>query len=88
MCQIRKQRKIVIDEIMTKTEILDIKTTLEKIVENLFLCEPLMFATYCTHVLTINPKITVPIRSGKMRIEYNPVILETMKFCQCRREIS
>lgn len=65
---------------MTKTEILDIKTTLEKIVENLFLCEPLMFATYCTHVLTINPKITVPFRSGKMRIEYNPNILEKMKF--------
>ena len=85
MCQIRKQRKIVIDEIMTKTEILDIKTTLEKIVENLFLCEPLMFATYCTHVLTINPKITVPIRSGKMRIEYNPVILETMKFEEIKK---
>ena len=85
MCQIRKQRKIVIDEIMTKTEILDIKTTLEKIVENLFLCEPLMFATYCTHVLTINPKITVPFRSGKMRIEYNPVILETMKFEEIKK---
>ena len=85
MCQIRKQRKIVIDEIMTKTEILDIKTTLEKIVENLFLCEPLMFATYCTHVLTINPKITVPIRSGKMRIEYNPVILEKMKFEEIKK---
>lgn len=65
---------------MTKTEVLDIKTTLGKIVENLFLCEPLMFATYCTHVLTINPKITVPFRSGKMRIEYNPNILEKMKF--------
>lgn len=65
---------------MTKTEVLDIKTTLEKIVENLFLCEPLMFATYCTHALTINPKITVPFRSGKMRIEYNPNILEKMNF--------
>ena len=80
MCQIRKQRKIVIDEIMTKEEVLDIKAILEKIVENLFLCEPLMFATYCTHVLTINPKITVPFRSGKMRIEYNPNILEKMNF--------
>ena len=85
MCQIRKQRKIVIDEIMTKTEILDIKTTLEKIVENLFLCEPLMFATYCTHVLTINPKITVPFRSGKMRIEYNPNILEKMNFEEIKK---
>ena len=85
MCQIRKQRKIVIDEIMTKEEVLDIKAILEKIVENLFLCEPLMFATYCTHVLTINPKITVPFRSGKMRIEYNPVILETMKFEEIKK---
>lgn len=85
MCQIRKQRKIVIDEIMTKIEVLDIKATLEKIVENLFLCEPLMFATYCTHALTINPKITVPFRSGKMRIEYNPVILEKMKFEEIKK---
>lgn len=85
MCQIRKQRKIVIDEIMTKEEVLNIKTTLEKIVENLFLCEPLMFATYCTHVLTINPKITVPFRSGKMRIEYNPNILEKMNFEEIKK---
>ena len=70
---------------MTKEEVLDIKTTLEKIVENLFLCEPLMFATYCTHVLTINPKITVPFRSGKMRIEYNPNILEKMKFGEIKK---
>ena len=70
---------------MTKEEVLDIKTTLEKIVENLFLCEPLMFATYCTHALTINPKITVPFRSGKMRIEYNPNILEKMKFGEIKK---
>lgn len=70
---------------MTKEEVLDIKTTLEKIVENLFLCEPLMFATYCTHVLTINPKITVPFRSGKMRIEYNPNILEKMNFEEIKK---
>ena len=70
---------------MTKEEVLDIKATLEKIVENLFLCEPLMFATYCTHVLTINPKITVPFRSGKMRIEYNPNILEKMNFEEIKK---
>lgn len=70
---------------MTKEEVLDIKTTLEKIVENLFLCEPLMFATYCTHALTINPKITVPFRSGKMRIEYNPNILEKMNFEEIKK---
>ncbi|MCI7437038.1 MAG: VWA-like domain-containing protein [Spirochaetia bacterium] len=70
---------------MTKEEVLDIKTTLEKIVENLFLCEPLMFATYCTHALTINPKITVPFRSGKMKIEYNPNILEKMSFGEIKK---
>ena len=70
---------------MTKEEVLDIKTTLEEIVENLFLCEPLMFATYCTHELTINPKITVPFRSGKMRIEYNPNILEKMNFEEIKK---
>lgn len=65
---------------MTQEQLTDIKNTLEKIVENMFLCEPLMFATYCTHVLTINPKIIVPFRSGNMRIEYNPAILEKLEY--------
>lgn len=48
---------------------------LSHIVEGWFLTEPLMFAAWCTHTLVENTKICVPMRTGKMRIEYNPEIL-------------
>lgn len=47
-----------------------------KIVEDWFLSEPTLFATYCTHTLEENSRMSVPMRSGKMRIEYNPEILK------------
>ena len=47
-----------------------------KIVEDWFLSEPALFATYCTHTLEENSRMSVPMRSGKMRIEYNPEILK------------
>lgn len=47
-----------------------------KIVEDWFLSEPTLFATYCTHTLKENTKMIVPMRCGKMRIEYNPEILK------------
>lgn len=47
-----------------------------KIVEDWFITEPALFATYCTHTLEENSRMSVPMRSGKMRIEYNPVILK------------
>ena len=46
------------------------------IVEEWFLTEPLLFSAYCTHQLAENTKMTVPMRIGKMRIEYNPDILQ------------
>ena len=48
---------------------------LSHIVEGWFLTEPLMFAAWCTHTLEANTKMCVPMRTGKMRIEYNPDIL-------------
>lgn len=45
------------------------------IVEEWFLTEPALFAAYCTHTLEENPRMSVPMRCGKMRIEYNPEIL-------------
>ena len=48
---------------------------LSHIVEGWFLTEPLMFAAWCTHTLEANTKMCVPMRTGKMRIEYNPEIL-------------
>ncbi len=41
-----------------------------------FLTEPLLFAVWCTHALTENRAMSVPMRTGKMRIEYNPDIIE------------
>ena len=48
---------------------------LSNIVEGWFLTEPLLFAAWCTHTLEVNTKMCVPMRTGKMRIEYNPDIL-------------
>ena len=45
------------------------------IVEEWFLTEPLLFSAWCTHTLAENRKLHVPMRTGKMRIEYNPDIL-------------
>ena len=45
------------------------------IVEEWFLTEPMLFAAFCTHSLEENTRMTVPMRTGKMRIEYNPEIL-------------
>lgn len=49
---------------------------LSHIVEEWFLTEPLLFSAYCTHQLAENTKMSVPMRTGKMRIEYNPDILQ------------
>lgn len=46
------------------------------IVEEWFLTEPLLFSAWCTHTLAENSKMYVPMRTGKMRIEYNPDILK------------
>lgn len=45
------------------------------IVEEWFLTEPLLFSAWCTHTLVENRRMHVPMRTGKMRIEYNPDIL-------------
>ncbi len=45
------------------------------IVEEWFLTEPMLFSAFCTHSLEENTRMTVPMRTGKMRIEYNPEIL-------------
>ncbi len=54
-----------------------------KIVQDWFLAEPVFFKVYCTHQLTANPKLKVPLRTGKGRIEYSPTLVEEMS----RREL-
>ena len=49
---------------------------LSHIVEEWFLTEPLMFSAWCTHELVENTKMSVPMRTGKLRIEYNSDILK------------
>jgi len=49
---------------------------LKSIVSSWFLTEPLLFGIACTHQLVPNPNISVPMRTGKLRIEYSPVLLQ------------
>lgn len=55
-----------------------VEDKIKKIIERWFLLDPLMFNIFCTHKLQKNPKLKVPIRSGKMMIEYSPVLLENL----------
>lgn len=48
---------------------------LQQVAEQWFLTEPLLFAVYCSHRLTINPVISCAMRTGQGRIEYNPAII-------------
>ena len=45
---------------------------IQSIAEWWFLSEPLMFNIFCTHKIHKNDNISVPFRTGKMRIEYSP----------------
>ncbi len=51
-----------------------------KINDHWFLTEPLLFAVLCTHKLIENNKLKIPMRTGKMQIEYNSEILNAFSF--------
>ena len=51
---------------------------IKNIVERWFLLEPLMFNIFCTHKLEKNLGLKVPFRSGKMKIEYSPLLLQKL----------
>ncbi len=57
-----------------------IKEYFRKINDHWFLTEPLLFSVLCTHRLVENNKLKIPMRTGKMRIEYNPDILNEFSF--------
>ncbi len=48
------------------------------VVQRWFLIEPLLFSMYCTHVLTENRAMSVPFRTGRGKIEYNPELIAGM----------
>jgi predicted metal-dependent peptidase len=47
--------------------------------EQWFLTEPVFFAVYCSHRLTMNANMLCPLRTGKGRIEYNPTFIDTLQ---------
>lgn len=49
---------------------------IKKISERWFLTEPLLFAVYCSHEFVENNSIDVPMRTGNMKVEFAPKILD------------
>ena len=47
--------------------------------EQWFLTEPVFFAVYCSHRLTMNANVLCPLRTGKGRIEYNPTVIDALQ---------
>lgn len=56
--------------------IMNCESCIKNIISSWFYSEPLLFAAVTTHQIIENKNITMPMRTGKMRIEYNPVLLE------------
>ena len=49
---------------------------IKKIGERWFLTEPLLFTVYCSHEFVENNSIEVPMRTGNMKVEFAPKILD------------
>ena len=60
---------------------------ISRIVEEWFLTEPLLFSAWCTHTLVENTRMTVPMRTGKMRIEYNPDLMKDWRKAQIEERL-
>ena len=54
------------------------KKRLEKLLSEFFLTEPLLFSAGKSHSLVENTSLSVPLRTGKMRIEFSPLLLEPL----------
>ena len=54
----------------------DSKEIIEKLKDDLFLKEPLMFDVLCTHKIQENPGLEVMFRTGHGCIEYNPELIK------------
>lgn len=57
---------------------MNIEKRLKKIQSSWFISEPLLFGVQTTHALVPNPNISIPMRTGQRRIEYNPSLLESV----------
>lgn len=58
------------------------QNNIEKIIKEIskewFYSSPLFFNVLCSHSIVQNPNLSIPIRSGAMRIEYSPALLESL----------
>lgn len=57
---------------------MELKKRITKVLENWFLQEPALFQVLCTHDIVPNDAIKCPVRCGRLRVEYNPAILDEM----------
>lgn len=55
---------------------MDVLDRIKKISERWFLTEPLLFAVYCSHEFVENNSIDVPMRTGNMKVEFAPKVLD------------
>ncbi len=53
-----------------------VEKRIKEIISSWFFSKPLLFSTVCTHSIIENQNLSIPMRSGQMRIEFNPLILE------------
>lgn len=51
---------------------------INKITEEWFLTEPLLFSVFCTHRLVQNDSLHIPMRTGKGRIEFSAPIIASL----------
>lgn len=54
----------------------EIEAKIKQITSQWFFTEPLLFSVYCTHHLVCNTELTIPMRTGRMCIEFSPTLLE------------
>jgi len=52
---------------------------IQQVAEQWFLTEPMFFAVYCSHRLAMNANMQCPLRTGHGRIEYNPIVIDTLQ---------
>jgi len=55
------------------------KEIMENISTRLFMEEPLLFSVMCSHTISENPDIHIPLRVGQCRLEYNPDFISKME---------
>lgn len=52
---------------------------ISSIAQRWFLVEPLLFSVYCTQKLSDNVRLGLPFRTGKGKIEFNPILIGLIK---------